>query len=33
MEWLPLLIPAAVLGWAVWTFNRFVRLHNQVNEA
>ena len=33
MDWLILLALAAVLGWAVWTFNRFVRLRNQVNEA
>jgi LemA protein len=33
MEWLILIILAAPLGWCVWTFNRFVRLRNQVNEA
>jgi len=33
MEWLTLLVLAAMLGWAVWTFNRFVRLRNQVREA
>lgn len=26
-------ISLAVLTWAVWTFNRFVKLRNQVNEA
>jgi LemA protein len=33
MEWLLLLILAAALAWSVWTYNRFVRLLNQVNEA
>ena len=33
MEWALLLILAAVLSWGVWTFNRLVRLRNQVNEA
>jgi LemA protein len=33
MEWLLLLILAAALAWSVWTYNRFVRLRNQVNEA
>ena len=33
MEWITLLILAAVLAWGVWTFNRFVRLRNQVKEA
>lgn len=33
MEWILLLLLLTVLGWAVWTYNRFVRLRNQVNEA
>jgi LemA protein len=33
MEWLLLLILAAMLAWSVWTYNRFIRLRNQVNEA
>jgi len=33
MEWFILLVLAAVIGWAVWTFNRFIRLRNQVSEA
>lgn len=34
MEWLLLLIfLAAIAGWAVWTYNRFIRLRNQVAEA
>jgi LemA protein len=33
MEWLLLLFAAALLGWSVWTYNRFVRLRNQVREA
>jgi LemA protein len=33
MDWFILLVLASVLGWAVWTFNRFVRLRNQVSEA
>jgi LemA protein len=28
-----LIITIALLAWGVWTFNRFVRLRNQVNEA
>jgi LemA protein len=34
MEWLILLLAlTAIAGWAVWTYNRFVRLRNQVAEA
>ena len=33
MEWLLLTIAAALLAWAVWTYNRFIRLRNQVGEA
>jgi LemA protein len=33
MEWLLLLFAAALLGWSAWTYNRFVRLRNQVREA
>jgi LemA protein len=33
MEWLALIALAALLGWAAWTFNRLVRLRNQVMEA
>ena len=33
MEWLILFVVAALAGWAIWTFNRFVRLRNQVKEA
>ena len=33
MDWLLLIILAAALAWSVWTYNRFVRLRNQVNEA
>jgi LemA protein len=33
MEWLLLLIAAALLAWSIWTYNRFIRLRNQVNEA
>ena len=32
MFWIILFL-AAVLVWAVWTYNRFVKLRNQVNEA
>jgi len=32
-QWIVLLILLAVLGWGVWTYNRFVRLRNQVREA
>jgi LemA protein len=33
MEWLLLIAVAIALGWSVWTYNRFVRLRNQVAEA
>jgi LemA protein len=33
MEWLLVLALAGLLGWAAWTFNRLVRLRNQVKEA
>jgi LemA protein len=33
MEWLLSLLLAALLAWTVWTFNRFIRLRNQVKEA
>jgi LemA protein len=33
MDWIILLLLAALLVWIVWTYNRFVRLRNQVNEA
>jgi LemA protein len=33
MTWIILLPLAAVFIWAVWTYNRFVKLRNQVNEA
>ena len=34
MEWLILLgVLAAVVGWGIWTYNRFIRLRNQVAEA
>jgi len=33
MEWLLLVFAAALLGWSVWTYNRFIRLRNQVREA
>lgn len=33
MEWIFALLLAALLGWAIWTFNRLVRARNQVNEA
>lgn len=33
MTWILLIPLAIVLAWAVWTFNRFVSLRNQVNEA
>jgi len=33
MEWFLLFALAALLGWAAWTFNRLVRLRNQVKEA
>jgi LemA protein len=33
MDWIILVLLAALLVWIVWTYNRFVRLRNQVNEA
>lgn len=33
MEWVIMLVLAGLLVWAAWTFNRLVRLRNQVNEA
>jgi LemA protein len=33
MDWLLLFALVAVFGWGVWTFNRLVRLRNQVAEA
>ena len=33
MDWLILFALLGLLGWIVWTFNRFVRLRNQVKEA
>ena len=33
MEWLIVLVVAAMLGWSVWAYNRLVRLRNQVSEA
>jgi len=33
MEWLIPLIPVVLAGWAVWTYNRLIRLRNQVDEA
>ena len=33
MEWTLILVAGALLAWSVWTYNRFVRLRNQVNEA
>jgi len=33
MEWFLALTLAGLLGWAAWTFNRLVRLRNQVKEA
>ena len=33
MTWALLLPLAALLLWAVWTYNRFIRLRNQVDEA
>lgn len=32
MWWLYIAL-AALLAWGIWTFNRFIRLRNQVNEA
>jgi len=33
MTWLTVILLLALLVWAVWTYNRLVRLRNQVNEA
>jgi LemA protein len=33
MEWLLLFALTALLGWIAWTFNRLVRMRNQVLEA
>ena len=33
MAWLTFAVLAAVLVWAVWAYNRFIRLKNQVDEA
>ncbi len=33
MSWLLASIPVAVIIWAVWSYNRFVRLRNQADEA
>ena len=33
MSWAVLIPVIAVLLWAVWTYNRFIRLRNQVDEA
>jgi LemA protein len=33
MEWFLILVVAGLLAWSVWTYNRFIRLRNQVNEA
>jgi len=33
MEWFIAIALLALLGWAVWTYNRFIRLRNQVAEA
>ena len=33
MSWLILLALALLLAWGVWTYNRFIRLRNQVDEA
>lgn len=33
MLWLFVVIPALAIAWAVWTFNRLVRLRNQVRTA
>jgi LemA protein len=33
MDWLLLLVLAAVIAWSVWTYNRFIHLRNQVDEA
>ena len=33
MEWLILLIVLGAAIWGVWTYNRFIRLRNQVDEA
>lgn len=33
MSWVLFILLAILLTWGVWTFNRFVRLRNQVSEA
>ena len=33
MDWIILLFLVALLAWIAWTYNRFIRLRNQVNEA
>ena len=33
MDWLILFILVLLAAWAVWTYNRFIRLRNQVAEA
>ncbi|HEY2344516.1 MAG TPA: LemA family protein [Xanthomonadaceae bacterium] len=33
MAWLLVVLPALLMAWAVWTFNRLVRLRNQVKTA
>jgi len=33
MQWVILLVLLAVLGWGVWTYNRFIQRRNQVREA
>lgn len=33
MAWILLVVAATALGWSVWTYNRLVRLRNQVAEA
>jgi len=33
MYWILTLVGLLIAGWAVWTYNRLVRLRNQVNEA
>jgi LemA protein len=33
MAWLLILIPAVILGWSIWCYNRLIRLRNRVDEA
>ena len=33
MAWLTVTVLVVLLAWAVWTYNRLVRLRNQVSEA